>query len=201
MDHHQSGRLWVLHLPRGPFWTIVIALFWYPVYESLHQGQITLVLTALLAAALERTPFTRGILLGFVTAIKPVFVLLLPFGGLLFGWRCVVGMLIGLLPAMMAWPWFVEYVILFPKIMNNNFASPSPAGILGAVPSAIVSCIINLFIVWKVECKEWAYLLNVGVVSIFTALWIHSYTPVILPIIFYLNKRMVNESTIVNEKI
>lgn len=170
------------------FYSLAIILFWFPVYESLHQGQITLVLTALLAAAIHRTPFWRGLLVGLVIAIKPTFGLLLPFIGYLYGWHCMIGMLIGLLPAVITLNWFVEYLFLFPTIAQRDYLLPSPAGVIGVVPSAVISCIITAWIVWRVKDKEWAYLLVIGVVSIGTALWVHSYTPVILPVLYGINR-------------
>lgn len=167
---------------------MAVILFWYPVYESLHQGQITLALTALLAAAIHRDAFWRGVLVGLVVAVKPTFALLLPFVAFLFGWRSIVGMIIGLLPAVLAWNWFWEYITLFPKISQRAYLMPSPAGLIGVMPSALLSCIISAFIVWKVEDKEMAYLSVIGVISVFTALWIHSHTPAILPVLYGINR-------------
>ncbi len=170
------------------FCSLAIILFWFPVYESLHQGQITLVLTAMLAASIHREPFWRGLLAGLVTAIKPTFGLLIPFMAYLFGGRCLLGVITGLIPALLAWSWFVEYVMMFPTIARHDFLLPSPAGLIGVIPSALISCFVCAVIVWKVKETEWAYLLVIGVVSIGTALWVHSYTPVILPVLYGLNR-------------
>lgn len=179
-----------MHKLQNPriFYSLAVILFWYPVYESLHQGQITLVLTALLAAAIHRDAFWRGLLIGLVVAIKPTFILLLPFAAFLFGWRCVMGMMFGILPAVIAWDWFIEYVKLFPKISQRDYLMPSPAGLIGVMPSAVLSCILSGIIVWRVKEKEWAYLLVIGVISVCTALWIHSHTPAVLPVLYGINR-------------
>lgn len=188
MDNHQSGRVCLCRIPRPLYWTLIIAVFWFPVYESLHQGQITLPLTALLAVGMGRSAFIRGLVVALVTAIKPTFCLIIPFLPLIFGQRAIYGAMLGIIPVLIPPEWFMDYLTNLPRIMSRPYEQPSLAGAIGMGPSIIIACIINLVIVWKVKDKEAAYTLVIAVSSSVTALWIHSHTPAILAAIYLLNR-------------
>jgi len=188
MDNPQSGRVWLCRIPRPLYWTLIIAVFWFPVYESLHQGQITLPLTALLAVGMGRSAFIRGLVVALATAIKPTFCVIMPFLPLIFGHRAVYGAMLGIIPAFLPPEWFMDYLTNLPRIMGHEYSQPSLAGVIGMGPSIIIACVINLLIVWKIKDQEAAYTLVIAVSSSATALWIHSHTPAILAVIYLLNR-------------
>jgi hypothetical protein len=47
-----------------------------------------------------------------------------------------------------------------------------------------LTCLASLLVAWRCRNREIAYILLIGIATIGTALWWHSYTPLIIPICY-----------------
>ena len=145
---------------------------------------MTPLLCGILAAGMARRPFYRGLAVGITSAIKPTFGLLIPFVGIAFGPWALLGGVIGFLPAVIHVPWFFEYLRFMPEVSERFFACPSLVRYLGATGSLALTSILCLVtsVIWR--HRESTYVVLIGIVTVGTALWPHSYCPLVIPICY-----------------
>ncbi|MBN2328708.1 MAG: hypothetical protein JXR73_16320 [Candidatus Omnitrophica bacterium] len=190
-DHQHSGvRLW--RLPGGLLVSVILAVFWLPFYDAIVHGQVTPILTGILALGMGRTPFQRGLLVGLAAALKPTFVLLIPFVSLSFGWSALGGCLLTASLGMLPFHLFADYIGLLPELTQRAYGDIGLMRLLGApvaIPCAMAVC---LWISVRWRGKEESYMGIIAAVVLATALWFHAYTPLVLPAVFF-TSRILNQ--------
>ncbi|MGC9329878.1 MAG: glycosyltransferase 87 family protein [Candidatus Hinthialibacter sp.] len=188
MDDHQHGGVRLWRLPGGLLVSVIFAVFWLPFYDAAVHGQVTPILTGILALGMGRTPFQRGLLTGLAAALKPTFVLLIPFVSLSFGWRALGGCLLtaslGLLPLHL----FADYLELLPELTRRAYGDIGLVRLLGARVSIICAMAASLWIALRWRGKEESYMGIIAMVVLSTALWFHAYTPLVLPAVYFSSK-------------
>ena len=193
MDSHRDHCIRVCRVPVWLAGSAVAAAVWLPAHDAFHYGQVTPLLCGILAAGLGRTPFWRGLLVGLATAIKPTFGILIPFVGIAFGPMALVGGILGALPAVIHVPWFMEYLRFLPEVSQRFFACPSPVRYLGPVGSVAVTSLLCLAVALMRRNRESTYVTLIGIVTVGTALWPHSYCPAIIPLCYAIGRMAGNE--------
>ena len=163
---------------------MVAAAIWLPAHDAVHYGQVTPLLCGILAAGLGRKPFYRGLAVGLAAAVKPTFGILIPFVGVAFGPPALCGGILGALPAVIHVPWLIEYLRFLPEVSQRFFASPSPVGFLGPIVSIAVTSVLCLLVAVLRRNRESTYVTMIGIATVGTALWPHSYCPLIIPICY-----------------
>jgi len=185
-NQHSGVRLW--SVPRRTIIAIVLAVFWLPFYEAIVHGQITPIITGILALAIGRGPFIRGFLVGLTAALKSPFAIMIPFVSISFGWRALLGCIVGASFALIHPSLFLEYLNLLANLAERPYGDIGLARWLGldvCLPLTVVICLI-VSIRWR--GTENSFMAIIACVVIGTALWFHSYTPLILPVIYFANK-------------
>ena len=145
---------------------------------------MTLLICGILAAGLGRQPFYRGLWVGLACAIKPTYGILIPFVGIAFGPVALCGGILGALLAVIHVPWFTEYLRFLPEVSQRFFAFPSPVRYLGPAGSLAVTSILCLLVAALRRHRESTYVTLIGIATIGTAMWPHSYCPLIIPICY-----------------
>ncbi len=181
---HRRHRVW--SIPYVVLCPFLAAIFWIPAYFAIHVGQITPLLTLLFAVGIGRSPFVRGLIVGFVSAIKPTFGLMLPFLPISFGWKSAFGIVVGVLPALISPYRFMEYLGKYDYIANRHYDVPGMIQILGYSGSIAVTSIACLGIAIRWRGQEASYIGILAAVVLGTALWSHSYTPLIVPLVWWI---------------
>ncbi len=181
-NRNRSLRVWCI-----PVWLAgcaIAASIWLPAHDAVHYGQVTPLLCGILAVGMGRRPFYRGLAVGITSAIKPTFGLLIPFVGVAFGPWAFLGGCIGCLPAVVHVPWFVEYLRFMPEVSDRFFACPSPVKYLGTTGSILLTSFLCLVTAVMYRHRESTYVALIGIVTVGTALWPHSYCPLVIPICY-----------------
>jgi hypothetical protein len=164
-------------------------VFWIPFYSAIHYGQVTPILTGLLALGIGQTPFKRGFICGLTAALKPTYVLLLPFISLSFGRHAFLGSLAGVSLSAIHPPLLLDYLRMFPSLAERGFDAPGLMTLAGPYGSAVLTSAGCLWLAWRWRGKEDSYLLIIGMVTFGMATWWHAFTPLVLPAAYYLSRR------------
>lgn len=161
---------------------------WLPLYDAIVHGQITPILTGLLALGIGRRPYIRGLVVGLTAAIKPPFALLIPCISLSFGWKALFGCLttapLALLPPRL----FVDYLHLLPNLTQRAYGDIGLIRLLGAEISIPLAVLFSLGIALRWRGTEASYMACIAVTVLGTALWFHAYTPLILPAVYFITQ-------------
>jgi len=198
MDDRRNRRVWVCRLPVWVLGTILLTAFWIPAYDAFHYGQVTPVITGILAIGLGKKPFYKGLAVGLAAAIKPTFILLAPFIAIAYGWTALLGSALGVLPAVVYVPWFIEYLHTIPRFSGRYFAHNSIIHFLGYPGSIFLTCVLCLFVSLRAKNEETAYPALIGIATVGTALWWHSYCPLIITILFFANRLIRRQEEIID---
>ncbi len=188
MDSNEHNRVRLWSVPRRTVIAVALAVFWLPFYEALVHGQITPVITCILALGIGRRPFLRGFLVGLAAALKSPFAIMIPFISISFGWRALLGCIAGASLALIHPPLFLEYLDLLANLAERPYGDIGLVRWLGlevCLPLTMAVCLIAS-IRWRET--EASYMAVIAAVVIGTALWFHSYTPLVLPVIYFVNK-------------
>ncbi|MGI6454812.1 MAG: glycosyltransferase family 87 protein [bacterium] len=193
-EHHRVS-LWCL--PSRLVWLVLITVFWVPFYSAIHYGQITPIITGILALGIGQKPFVRGLLVGLAAALKPTFALLLPFVSISFGWYAFAGCLAGASLSLIPPDLFMDYVRVFPKLTERGYDAPGFISIFGVYGSVIIVSVICLYFTWLWRGREKSYMAFIAADVIGTATWWHAYTPLIIPVIFLVSRKTGNSPPVV----
>lgn len=159
-----------------------------PAHMAIHNGQVTPILCALLAFGMRRAPFTRGLCVGLVCAIKPTFAPLLPFVALAFGPYALLGGAIGASVALFPPSWLMEYLLYAGDITSREFPRQTLIYYLGTPAALTITTLLSLYFALFHRGKESTYVILIAITTIGTALWWHSYLPLIIPIAYALGR-------------
>jgi hypothetical protein len=157
---------------------------WYPAHISVHNGQVTPLLTGLLALGMARPPFWRGLCVGLCCAIKPTFLPMAPFAAIAFGPYAALGILAGGCGALLPPSWFVEYLHFVPEISSRTYGPYTLMYYLGTPVCMFLIAAPSLVVALTRRHCESTYVVLIGITTIGTALWVHSYTPLVLPLCY-----------------
>lgn len=186
MDNAKSVTVFGIDLPYGLLLATGALILWLPFWNSLHFGQITPILTALLAFGIGSRAFSRGVLVGLVATLKPTYVFLIPSIMIGFGWNAVLGIVLGLSINLVDIRETMTYLVIIPDMHENKgFAGTILVNALGKEFAAFLGLLLSSVISWWKRGMEEGYVLSIGIVTVCTALWYHSYTPIIIPVLFY----------------
>jgi len=158
---------------------------WLPLYDAIVHGQITPILTGLLALGIGRKPYIRGLVVGLTAAIKPPFALLIPCISLSFGWMAFWGCLTTALLALLPPRLFIDYLHLLPNLTQRAYGDIGLIRLLGAEISIPLAVLFSLGIALRWRGTEASYMACIAVTVLGTALWFHAYTPLILPAVYF----------------
>ena len=185
MGTDSSIRVWVYSIPVWLCGVFLAGTFWAPAHYAIHNGQVTPLLCAILALGMGRKPLFRGVCVGLVCAVKPVFLPLVPFVSIAFGWSCALGIVLGGSVALFPPSWSMEYSIYIRDIAERPYSWASLINHIGTTASMVIISIPSLYLSLFHRQKESTYVLLIAITTIGTALWPHSYTPLIIPICYY----------------
>ncbi len=188
MDSHQCDRFRVWRVPVWIIVTVVLAVFWMPFYDAIVHGQVICIITGILALAIGRKPFVRGLFVGLAAALKPPFALLIPFVSVSFGWYAFWGCVI---TASLAWippDLFIDYLSLLPDLAERPYEDIGLVRLLGKDISILLALGICVWITIRWRGTEKSYMGFIAAVVIGTALWFHSYTPLVIPVTYWITR-------------
>lgn len=193
MDDSQRCSVRVWSLPGGLAAAVVLGVFWFPFYDAIVHGQITPILTGILALGMGRKPFARGLCVGLAAALKPPYALMIPFISISFGWRALIGCLITASLALIPPSLFLDYLRLLPELTGRDYGDIGLVRLFGARTCILAALPVCSFIAWRWRGSEESYLGILAVVVLCTALWFHAYTPLVLPAVYF-GTRILNQA-------
>lgn len=188
MDRSSHSGVWIQRVPLWLGGTCLAGILWTPAHIAIHNGQVTPLLCALFALGIHQPPLIRGLCVGLVCAIKPVFLPMAPFVALAFGPWAGLGILLGLLPAFYPLSWFIEYTFYIADFSNRPYSWIAIKQYIGLPGSLLCMGIPSLFLTRKYRNQEKAYLWLITITTIGTAFWFHSYMPLIVPLAYTLGQ-------------
>lgn len=188
MDGSQRCGVRVWSIPGGLAVSVILGVFWFPFYDAIVHGQITPILTGILALGMGRNPFVRGFCVGLVAALKPPYAIMLPFVAVSFGWRALLGSLLTASLALIPPSLFFDYLRLLPELTERGYGDIGLVRLFGARTCLIAALPICLFITLRWRGKEESYLGILTAAVFCTALWFHAYTPLVLPAVYFTTK-------------
>ncbi len=185
MDSCERHRVRVWSVPVGLVVAAVFMAGWLPLYDAIVHGQITPILTGLLAFGIGRKPYIRGLVVGLTAALKPPFVILIPCISLSFGWKAFFGCLTTVPLALLPPRLFIDYLHLLPDLTQRAYGDIGLIRLLGADACIPLAILISIWIAIRWRETEVSYMACIAVTVLGTALWFHAYTPLILPAVFF----------------